>query len=344
MWQLLAIKLLLLLASEGQSAKLQLSLGDQADEDVLLAIIHDMSKLLGEGNHSLPGPIDKEVLFNCNNRSGVYYHPVLLNDASLMKKLDFEKPFTFIIHGWNSSSGEPHFRDMARNYSHFVDSNVCLLDWSNLAHYEYEVAAKQSLQMVVTYFTKFLRFLNANGMSYANVTLVGHSLGAQISGLVGKNLNGAIGQIFALDPAGVLFTQPHDVGVRNRLAPTDAQYVQAIFTSKGELSMDISAGQQNFWMNDDGEHPQPGCKSVGKNKGLLTQFFEQLICSHTMAAVYFTATLDPAVSYSMKRCSAHWMYQTGLCYFGKKDVVGINAKRLPGDFYGNVDLPFPYES
>ncbi|XP_053690861.1 pancreatic triacylglycerol lipase-like [Sabethes cyaneus] len=274
MWHFLVIQLVLLLTSKGHSTKLQVSLGGQ-DEDGLLAMIHDMSKLLDAGKQQSPlGPIDKEVMFNCSsNRPNGGFQPVLLNDPNLLKKLDLQTPIAFIIHGWNSSSGEPHFEDMARNYSRFVNSNICLLNWSNLSRYEYDVAAQQSLQMVVAYFTRFLRFLNANGMSYTKVTLVGHSLGAQISGLVGKNLNGAIGQIFALDPAGVLFTLPNDVGVNNRLASTDAQYVQAIFTTKGELSMDIGAGQQNFWMNDNGEHPQPGCKSLAKNKGLLTQYF-----------------------------------------------------------------------
>ncbi|XP_053696400.1 phospholipase A1-like [Sabethes cyaneus] len=338
MWQFLVIQLIFLLTLQAHSTTPQ-------DEKLVHAFLRGMSNMLGVGDQLSPlQPIDKEVIFNCtSNRSDDFFQPVLLDDPDLLQKLDLQKPIAFIIHGWNSSSSEPHFQDMAHNYSRFVNCNICLVDWTNLSRYEYDVVILQSLQMVVAYFTRFLRFLNTNGISYANVTLVGHSLGAQISGLVGKSLNGAIGQIFALDPAALLFTTPKDVGVNNRLVPTDAQYVQAIFTSKGELSMEIGAGHQNFWMNDDGKHPQPGCKSLAKNKGLLERFFERLVCSHMMAAVYFTAALDPAVNYTMKRCFAYGMYQIGLC-FGKKDVVGIHAKRFLGDFYGSVDLVFPYGS
>ncbi|XP_058824476.1 lipase member H-like [Topomyia yanbarensis] len=344
MWpQFLVLALFLSLPLEGHPAKLKISLADKSEDD-LVALMHDISKLLGVSNGSSPGPIDKEVTFSCKNRTSGTFHRVLLNDAKVYRKIDFKKPIAFIIHGWNSTVKQPQFLDMARNYSRFVDSNVCLLDWSNLSSYDYEIAARHSLKMVVAYFSRFLRFLNLNGMSYDRVTLIGHSLGAQISGFVGKNFNGSIGQIFALDPAGVLFTLPDDVGEKNRLAPTDARYVQAIYTSRGDLSMDVSAGQQNFWVNDNGAHPQPGCKDVGKGKGMLTQYFESLVCSHRMAIVYFTAAIDPAVSFTMKRCSAYWMYNTGLCYFGKKDVLGIHAKRITGDFYGSIVLPYPYRS
>ncbi|XP_058451703.1 lipase member H-like [Malaya genurostris] len=344
MWQhLLLVSLFLSLSRQVQSADIKISLSDKS-EDVLVSLMHDISKLLGIGHPSSPGPIDKEVTFSCRNRLSTGFQQVLLNDANVVRKLDFRKPVTFIIHGWNSSAKELHFQNMARNYTRFVDSSVCLLDWSNLASYEYDIAARQSLQMVVTYFSRFLGFLNLKGMDYGKITLIGHSLGAQISGLVGKSLSGSIGQIYALDPAGVLFTLPDDVGEKNRLAPTDAKYVQVIYTSKGELAMDVSAGQQNFWTNSNGEHPQPACENVSKDKGMLTQYFDSLVCSHRISVLYFTAALDPAVTFTMKRCKAYWMFKTGLCYFGQKDVLGIYAKRTAGDFYGDVALPYPYES
>lgn len=50
--------------------------------------------------------------------------------------------------------------------------------------------------MVGEYLATFIKSLNELGVSYDDVTLVGHSLGGQISGIAGGYLDGQIGQIF----------------------------------------------------------------------------------------------------------------------------------------------------
>lgn len=71
--------------------------------------------------------------------------------------------------------------------------------------------------------------LHDNGMNFADVTIVGHSLGAHIAGRACKQLRspGKIAVIIGLDPASVGF----DFFDREkRLADTDAEYVQVIHT------------------------------------------------------------------------------------------------------------------
>lgn len=270
MWQLVTLALFAASIFAGSAAQLKLDMSDKSEAE-LLALMDDMTKLLNVQKAKLPGPIDQEVRFFCSNRQGAAFSQVMLNDQGLLAKMSMQKPVAFVIHGWTSSSQEAHFRDLAGNYSRYVDSNVCLVDWANLAAYSYDVASGQSIRMTANYLTRFVRFLNLNGIGYAKVTLIGHSLGAHISGFVGKNLGGEVGQIFALDPAGVMFTMPEDVGESNRLTKSDAKFVQVIYTTQGTLAMGISAGHQNLWMNNNGMYPQPGCKKVGEGKGLFSK-------------------------------------------------------------------------
>lgn len=54
-------------------------------------------------------------------------------------------------------------------------------------------------------------------------TLIGFSLGAHIAGNIGKALNGEIGVIIALDPAGPFISSTNS---SFSVYPTDAKYVQ----------------------------------------------------------------------------------------------------------------------
>ncbi|XP_062556143.1 lipase member H-like [Armigeres subalbatus] len=280
-----------------------------------------------------------KVTILCNNRSSLSFEQIQLSDKQVLSKLDFLKSLTLIVHGWNGNISKPFMRKLIQNYVLHVNSSVCLVEWSGLAANEYSLVAQEGVLEVVKQLTRFVRFVHRSGLTYANMTLVGHSLGAHIAGLVGKNVGGKIGAIYALDPAGVLFTFPVDVGEEKRLAPTDAQYVQAIYTSSGSAAMSVAAGQQNFWTNRDGAHPQPGCENVSVENDEFEEMYESVGCSHRMALVYFTAALNPQVDFRMKRCYGYLMYRSGLCALASEDRLGIYAKRIVGNFYGTVVLP-----
>lgn len=104
----------------------------------------------------------------------------------------------------------------------------------------------------------FLSYLIAKGLRLDNLVVVGHSLGAHISGIAGKQLiangYGKIDVIVGLDPAGPLFSisKPN-----KRLADTDAEYVHVIHTDAGRLSLENPIGHADFYPN--GGNEQPGC-------------------------------------------------------------------------------------
>lgn len=89
--------------------------------------------------------------------------------------------------------------------------------------------------------------------------LIGHSLGGQISGFVGKtvqNLTGSsVGRITGLDPAGPLFLPSNPDG---RLASTDADIVVALHTDGLVYGYYNPIGGIDFYANG-GTSVQPGC-------------------------------------------------------------------------------------
>ena len=70
--------------------------------------------------------------------------------------------------------------------------------------------------------------IRQNGVEPGDVFLYGHSLGGQIMGHVGQQLNGQVPKIVAFDPAGEGFSG----GPSGRLDPNDAYLVQVLHTSK----------------------------------------------------------------------------------------------------------------
>lgn len=76
-----------------------------------------------------------------------------------------------------------------------------------MAGTEYSIAARNT-PFVGYQLAMFLYTLNNHvGINYANMTLIGHSMGAHIAGIAGNKLGGVVGKIYGLDPAGPHFTE-----------------------------------------------------------------------------------------------------------------------------------------
>lgn len=93
--------------------------------------------------------------------------------------------------------------------------------------------------------------------NFSRVSLIGHSLGAHISGAAGKRVrNGRINTIVGLDPAGPLFDANNPV---NRLDRGDAEYVEVIHTDTNSFGIAFPIGHADFYPN--GGTGMPGCLS-----------------------------------------------------------------------------------
>lgn len=284
-------------------------------------------------------PVELEVTFWCGNGASPTLKQTFLNDPDVSKKIDLSKPIVFITHGWTDNVNKSWVQETATNVIKYQDSNVCAVDWNHLAKYRYYVSAIENVPMVSGYLTLFVGFLREAGIPLSRVTLVGHSLGAQISGQVGYNLNGKIGAIFGLDPAGPLFTAPTDRGLEYRLDSTDARYVQMILTSRGQCGVMTGDGHENFYPNG-GFSPQTNCIVPLTSDA---EFADQSVCSHLHATELFKFSLVPTIAYKSTKCDDFVKYMANLCALNRKlNMLGAASDRSGGNFY-LITSPFsPY--
>ncbi|EAT46683.1 AAEL002150-PA [Aedes aegypti] len=232
------------------------------------------SVLIGE----VTTPIEEEVTFWCSSESSDNLQQVHVNDPNIHNKIHFAKPITLITHGWLGNHSSFWMVQTASDILKYTNNSVCIVAWDHLASYVYPQVAQQHAPLVSDYMTRFVKFLNQQGMPPESMTLVGHSIGAHVCGQVGYNLKGKIREIYGLDPAGPLFTHPTRRESSFRLDSTDAGYVQMIVTTRFILGVNYGDGHENFYPNG-GTSPQKSYKLHSfQNIWQLSAFFEERHC------------------------------------------------------------------
>ncbi|XP_053686691.1 pancreatic triacylglycerol lipase-like [Sabethes cyaneus] len=303
--------------------------------DSFFGIVANTTKYIINGDST--NPIEVDVTFWCGNRNSPNLEQTVINDGSLSSKLVTSKPIVFIVHGWLDNRNRNWIRSMTSDYLQYVDTNICVVDWGNLAIYGYALAANHTVR-VGAYLAKFITYLNQQGIPLSKVTLVGHSMGAHVSGNAGMNLGGKIGAIYGLDPASPLFKMPFDVGTSKRLDKSDASYVQMIITSRCTWGVCTGDGHENFYPTG-GSAPQPNCVIPLFSNA---EAAEPIICSHAHSYTLFRMALNTRNVFNGKQCSTYAGYLLGLCIFNKSTKMGIYTSRVGGDFYLMTSVFEPY--
>lgn len=159
------------------------------------------------------------VLFTRKNSNGV---KIGMN-ANEIKATTYNpaNPTRFIIHGWNNDQNAAVNKLITAAYLARGDFNVIVVDWGAGANTVNYISARNRINEVGPVVATLIDFMHENGLiAFNRLNLVGHSLGGQTAGIVGKKVTrGRIQTIFALDPAGPLF---HMNSPDERVTPTDA--------------------------------------------------------------------------------------------------------------------------
>jgi pimeloyl-ACP methyl ester carboxylesterase len=244
------------------------------------------------------------------------------------------KPMAFVIHGWFDNVNRTWVKTIVADYTKYVDTNVCAVDWNRMARVEYSLAAA-STPDVASFLVKFIMLLQSHGMALDKITIVGHSLGAHIAGFVGAMFKGNIAEIIGLDPAGpgVFFKE------NGRLNATNAKFVQVLHTDQGFCGTTIVSGHQDFYPNN-GVEPQPGCIVPFLQNGIG---FNPSICSHYKAVEYFWASLSPDNKFRALQCPNYDEYLSGSCNASASALFGVHGDReVKGTFYLSVKANYPF--
>ncbi|XP_039536764.1 endothelial lipase isoform X2 [Pimephales promelas] len=240
-----------------------------------------------------------------------------------------------IIHGWTMSG-------MFESWMHKLvaavqrresEANVVVVDWLGLATQLYPDAVNHTHRVGQSVATLLDWLQKEEKLQLEDVHVIGYSLGAHVAGYAGTFVNGSIGRITGLDPAGPMFegTESH-----KRLSPDDADFVDVLHTyTRGALGVSIGIqepiGHIDIYPN--GGDVQPGC-SLGDvlSTAAAGNFVEVMKCEHERAVHLFVDSLmnKDHVSYAFQ-CTGPERFKKGICLSCRKNrcnSIGYNSKKM----------------
>ncbi|XP_060807315.1 pancreatic lipase-related protein 2 [Amyelois transitella] len=201
-------------------------------------------------------------------RNPTVSQPLLNGNADILVASNYDPRLRTVvsIHGWNGFAFDDYNSVVAPAILASDDVNLIIVDWHQGSLLGLDALLESGLS--VARFISWLKFFT--GRAAEDFHLVGFSLGAHHAGITGRNVEGGVSYITALDPAGISFTND------TRIHPDDGLYTEAIFTNAGELAHLGNLAQVNFYPNG-GRH-MPGCN------------FDPL-CNHFRAYFYFAESI-----------------------------------------------------
>ncbi|XP_044944091.1 lipase member I [Mustela lutreola] len=186
--------------------------------------------------------------FNCAE-------PLFEQNNSLNINFNVSKKTVWLIHGYRPTGSAPQWlQNFLRVLLNQDDINVIVVDWNRGATTLLYNRAVKNTRKVAVSLSSYIRNLLDHGASLHNFHFIGMSLGAHISGFVGKIFQGQLGRITGLDPAGPKFSGKSP---KDRLAYTDAKFVDVIHSDTNGLGIKEPVGHIDFYPN--GGKTQPGC-------------------------------------------------------------------------------------
>lgn len=263
---------------------------------------------------------------------------------------DEAKETRVIIHGIKSDIISPIYINTPVKYFQQKIYNVIVVNWLELSRSSYFSAYLFCFDKIAQKILQFLFFAKRyKNMDFSTTTFVGHSIGAHISGKIGRMLKDkdktyALGNIIGLDPAGFLFNDQAkrfndflnlDI-YKRRLGKGDAKFVVCFHTNKF-----ISGAAYN-----------PQCDlDVDFDNGIFqkhcsTDILVAPMCSHEAAIDYLTESLDnqycfkavpqpiPFVSYILGITSS-----SSLIHIGEPVE---QMQRARGNYICVTSFPSPY--
>ncbi|XP_036328652.1 DEP domain-containing protein DDB_G0279099, partial [Rhagoletis pomonella] len=195
-------------------------------------------------------------------------------------------PTRILIHGWLGGANAGVYQTLVPAYLRQGSGNynVFTVDWSRGAVADY-LTASYRVKPVGKVLAKFIDFLQREaGIRYEDLHVIGFSMGAHIAGIAGKHIQtGRLPVIYALDPALPFFRYEN---FDERIAITDADYIEVVHTSVGSYGYDRPLGHVDYYVNYGSA--QPGC------------FLNE--CSHIRAFQIFAESLLAKEAFRAQGC------------------------------------------
>ncbi|KAG5879920.1 hypothetical protein JTB14_014393 [Gonioctena quinquepunctata] len=288
--------------------------------------------------HTPVAPENVTYYFYTRENSGEY---IKLDPSDLKPLVDPKKgKIVFIIHGWNSNREADWVGELRNAFlTTYKNYSVVEVDWRDPAGQFYYVSSINTWD-VSKILADLILDLNKNyGVDLEDILPIGHSLGGQITGFLGKHITKETGRklrrIIALDPAGPLFDErPGD----KRLNENDAEVVQVVHSDGGTFGFKQTCGSIDFFPN--GGSSQPGCKRIDLLD--LTSLADPITCDHHRACDYFVeAILNPDELLATKCSQWRGLFTSRKCEDVKVHLGDLTSNER-GTFFFETNKEKPY--
>ncbi|XP_017793285.1 PREDICTED: pancreatic triacylglycerol lipase-like [Habropoda laboriosa] len=252
------------------------------------------------------------IFFRLYNRNGTFLDVNVRNATELVPQLISNETLDIYIHGF----GETVNSEGAR-----LVTEVIALDYREVANMSY----LDAVSLVDAVGATVANALNTIVTSDANVTvvhLIGHSLGSEVAGSVGRQTNFTVARITGLDPAGPLFYL-----LNTHLSTSDADFVDIIHTDMGVYGLALSIGHADFFPNN-GVRVQPGCPLH------TTLLSPPDYCSHHRSYVFYAESVGNN-EFIGANCSRTLVFFPERC---NRNVTALMGYGTPPNTRGNYFL------
>ncbi|XP_012941117.1 pancreatic triacylglycerol lipase [Aplysia californica] len=291
-------------------------------------------------------------------RDKINGHDLKYDDASSLTSAHFSgsKPTKFVIHGFGGSISNQWMVDIKNALLDKGDYNVVLVGWAKGAVMPLYAQAVANTRLVAAEIKALVNEMVAKGLNLNNLHLIGHSLGAQISGNAGRLLGGHAGRITGMDPARPSYEFK---STTVRLDSSDAKFVDVIHTNglvaqNGGLQgygVFQQTGTVDFYVN--GGEKQPGCKDISAIADIWDKIFgkrdigQDVSCSHGRSHDYFLESIKSHCAFTGYKCASYADYEKGLCKSCSNNgcnVMGFNADphKARGKLYLDTKSASPF--
>ncbi|XP_052865814.1 phospholipase A1 VesT1.02 isoform X1 [Anopheles cruzii] len=268
-------------------------------------------------------------------------------------RFDKGKKTVMYFHGYIESPEVESVHVIADAYLKRGDQNIIILDWASLADGNYLLEAVPNCKKLGSYLGAVVLRMAAAGLDVNKLHLVGHSLGGQLAGYIGRTVitqsdkKLKLDRISALDPA---FPPFYPGILATALSSKDANFVDVIHTDAWLYGAPVSTGTADFWPNN-GKTLQPGCpkrnyKLLTDNAKAFRQNSSEDLCSHRRSWWFWAESVAESnvPSFHSVRCKSWDDFKDGKVDRAAPIVhMGIDCSyEAKGDYYLQTNGAPPY--
>ncbi|XP_047993780.1 phospholipase A1 member A-like [Leguminivora glycinivorella] len=257
-----------------------------------------------------------------------------IKTLALDPNIDFRRKTIVYCPGYTEHTTLPVGRLLMLMYKR-MGYNTLILEYIDFTTFIFPIVPRV-MRPVGKHIARMLADLTTVGLNPKKLELLGLSLGGVSMTFIAKSFQEITGRniskLTALDPTGPCVRH---LGPKDRLDPSDADFVLHVATNTGGYGIGTPVGHVSVYVNGGEYQPAP-----------VSLYLCDNICSHMQAFFLWISVLENPGKFMMLQCDSLPQARNHNC-FERKPMVTNNLdlytdKRKPGIYYLATSTKYPY--